>query len=210
MFTGELRDLDPQLLICQIGNGESANCGPKCVTLESLPVDFMKQRISGESLPARLSLTHLYGNMPDRGLELELRRHAPTFQFNVMPCGLVVHPDAPHLCASPDGKWVDPTENPPFGLVKVKCPDMKSIAEATHIRLNWRESTVKENTQILYTGARPVSCDWLCLVWLHHTHNEWFHSGKDLERQCIYCHNEGYIRSFFTVTCAWTHTLSGD
>lgn len=104
MSIGELRDLDPQLLICQIGNGESANCGPKCVTLESLPVDFMKQRISGESLPARLSLTHLYGNMPDRGLELELRRHAQTFQFNVMPCGLVVHPDAPHLCASPDGK----------------------------------------------------------------------------------------------------------
>lgn len=79
-----------------------------------------------------------------KGLKLELRRYAQTFQFNVMPCGLVVHPDAPHLYASPDGKWVDPTENTPFGLVKVKCPDMKSIAEATHIRLTGEKAQLKK------------------------------------------------------------------
>ncbi|KAL6456425.1 hypothetical protein MHYP_G00349690 [Metynnis hypsauchen] len=37
-----------------------------------------------------------------------------------MPCGLVVHPDAPHLGDSPDGKVVDPTEDQPFGIVELK------------------------------------------------------------------------------------------
>uniref|UniRef100_A0A671S172 YqaJ viral recombinase domain-containing protein n=1 Tax=Sinocyclocheilus anshuiensis TaxID=1608454 RepID=A0A671S172_9TELE len=70
-----------------------------------------------------------------RGVELEpevLRRYAETFNVNVLPCGLIIHPEAPHLGASPDGKVVDPNEDPPYGLVEVKCPDVKDIGEASH------------------------------------------------------------------------------
>ncbi|KAF4096868.1 hypothetical protein G5714_022837 [Onychostoma macrolepis] len=42
-----------------------------------------------------------------RGVELEpevLHRYAETFNVNVLPCGLIIHPKAPHLGASKDGK----------------------------------------------------------------------------------------------------------
>lgn len=70
-----------------------------------------------------------------RGLELEpevLCRYAETFSVNVLPCGLIIHPEAPHLGASPYGKVVDPNEDPPYGLVEVKCPDVKDIGAASH------------------------------------------------------------------------------
>lgn len=56
--------------------------------------------------------------------------------MNVSPCGLVVYSDACHLGASPDGRIVDPTEQPPFGLVEVKCPDVENISEVKHIKLS--------------------------------------------------------------------------
>lgn len=61
-----------------------------------------------------------------------LRRYAETLNVNVLPCGLIIHPGAPHLGASPDGNVVDPNEDPPYGLVEVKCPDMKDIGAASH------------------------------------------------------------------------------
>lgn len=73
-----------------------------------------------------------------RGMELEpevLRRYAETFEVNFLPCGLIIHPDAPHLGASPDGKVVDPNEEPPYGLVEVKCPDVNDIGEASHTNI---------------------------------------------------------------------------
>ena len=73
-----------------------------------------------------------------RGLQLEpevLRAYGEVAQVNVFSCGFVVHADAPHLGASPDGRVVDPTEVPPFGLVEVKCPMVDTIFEATHIKL---------------------------------------------------------------------------
>ncbi|KAK0136791.1 hypothetical protein N1851_013054 [Merluccius polli] len=73
-----------------------------------------------------------------RGLQLEpevLRAYGEVAQVNVFSCGFVVHADAPHLGASPDGRVVDPTEVPPFGLVEVKCPTVDTIFEATHIKL---------------------------------------------------------------------------
>ena len=69
-----------------------------------------------------------------RGLKLEpevLHRYEETFDVNVLPSGLIIHPDAPHLGA--DGKVVDPNEEPPCGLVEVKCPDVKEIGETSHV-----------------------------------------------------------------------------
>lgn len=43
---------------------------------------------------------------------------------NYSPCGLIIHPNAPWLGASPDGVVFDPTDSPQFGLVEIKCPNV--------------------------------------------------------------------------------------
>lgn len=48
---------------------------------------------------------------------------------NYAPCGLVIHPDAPWLGASPDGLVFDPCAELPFGLVEIKCPNVKSYVD---------------------------------------------------------------------------------
>ncbi|XP_071959888.1 uncharacterized protein [Antedon mediterranea] len=42
--------------------------------------------------------------------------------FMVYDSGLVINPDLPHLGATPDGKVYDPSSNPCYGLVEIKCP----------------------------------------------------------------------------------------
>ncbi|KAJ3604159.1 hypothetical protein NHX12_028900 [Muraenolepis orangiensis] len=73
-----------------------------------------------------------------RGIDLEpevLQQYSDMCNVNVLPSGFVVHPDASYLGASPDAKIYDPTANPPIGLAEVKCPNVDSIAEVTHVRL---------------------------------------------------------------------------
>lgn len=72
-----------------------------------------------------------------RGIDLEpevLQQYSDMCNVNVFPSGFVVHPNASYLGASPDAKVYDPTANPPFGLAEVKCPNVDSIAEVTHVK----------------------------------------------------------------------------
>lgn len=43
-------------------------------------------------------------------------------------CDVIIHPDAPHLGASPDAKVFNPCEIPPFGLAEVKTCNVESVA----------------------------------------------------------------------------------
>ncbi|XP_067670628.1 uncharacterized protein [Haliotis asinina] len=45
---------------------------------------------------------------------------------NIYPCGIVISPRAAWMAASPDRKVLDPRSNPPFGLLEVKCPDLRN------------------------------------------------------------------------------------
>lgn len=48
-----------------------------------------------------------------RGLLMEsevLASYAEVMRVNVLPAGFVIHPEAPHLGASPDGRVYDPSE----------------------------------------------------------------------------------------------------
>ncbi|XP_031138187.1 uncharacterized protein LOC116038123 [Sander lucioperca] len=45
----------------------------------------------------------------------------------------VIHPDAAWLGSSPDGVVFEPTEAPPFGLVEVKCPNLKSYVDCGYL-----------------------------------------------------------------------------
>ena len=73
-----------------------------------------------------------------RGLEMEMDaaiEYAKRKQVNYYPCGLVIHPDAPWLAASPDGKVFDPSEDPPFGLVEFKCPNVSSYVDCKYMTM---------------------------------------------------------------------------
>ncbi len=82
-----------------------------------------------------------------RGVEPEpqvIRWYAETFNVNVVPYGLIIHPDAPHLGASPEGKVVDPNEDPPYGLVEVKCPVVKYTGQASHKQYVWGQVKLRK------------------------------------------------------------------
>ena len=73
-----------------------------------------------------------------RGLLVEhdvLANYAELMQCNVLPAGFVIHPDAPHLRASPDGQVYDPTESPPFGLLEVKNSTKNDPSQVAHLKV---------------------------------------------------------------------------
>ena len=41
--------------------------------------------------------------------------------FTVFDAGISANPEFPFVGATPDGKVYDPSENPPYGLVEIKC-----------------------------------------------------------------------------------------
>lgn len=56
---------------------------------------------------------------------------------NYMPCGLVIHPDALWLGASPDGLIFVQFAHPAFELVEIKYPNMKNSADCKYLRLQY-------------------------------------------------------------------------
>lgn len=86
-----------------------------------------------------------------RGIDLEpevLQQYRDLCNVSVVPSGFVLNPDAPYLGASPDAKVYDPTANPPFGLPEVKCPDVNSITEVTHVKFIGGQAKLKKITSI--------------------------------------------------------------
>lgn len=78
--------------------------------------------VRGESTSQALAVRIIKGvrqtSAMKRGLDLEpevLFQYSGMINVTVLQCGFVVHPDAPHLGTSPDGRVYDPTEDPPFG-----------------------------------------------------------------------------------------------
>ncbi|XP_049417220.1 uncharacterized protein LOC125879402 [Epinephelus fuscoguttatus] len=72
-----------------------------------------------------------------RGLLMEsevLASYAEVMRVNVLPAGFVIHPEAPHLRASPDGRVYDPSESPPFGLVEVKSTTKHDASQVAHLK----------------------------------------------------------------------------
>lgn len=73
-----------------------------------------------------------------RGAEMEFeaaKEYAKCAHVNYTPCGLVIHPQAPWLGTSPDGMVYDPTITPSFGLVEIKCPNVKSFVECKYLSM---------------------------------------------------------------------------
>lgn len=103
---------------------------------------------SSEALAVRMLRGVRQTSAMKRGIELEpevLQLYSDFCGVNVSPSGFVIHPDAPYLGTSPDAKVYDPSEKPPFGLAEVKCPNVNSIAEATHIKFTNGQAKLKRN-----------------------------------------------------------------
>lgn len=86
---------------------------------------------------------------------------------NFTPCGLVIHPDAPWLGASPDGLVFDPSAQPPFGLLEIKCPNVKNYVDCNCLRMQYGATSLRESHayfwqvqgQLLITGLKW--CDFV-------------------------------------------------
>lgn len=86
---------------------------------------------SGQALAACILKGGRQTGAMKRGLEREpqvLEQYSKLFDVNVSPYGFVIHPDAPHLRASPDAKVFDPNVSPTFGLAEIRCPDILNIS----------------------------------------------------------------------------------
>ena len=93
---------------------------------------------SAENLAERIRKGGVQTALMKRGLALEpvsIQEYAHIKNISYWPSGFVIHPDAPWLGSSPDGVVFDPTEAPPFGLVEVKCPNVKSYVDCGYLRM---------------------------------------------------------------------------
>jgi hypothetical protein len=81
-------------------------------------------------------------------LELEaniIKKYTESTNVIVLPWGFVVHPEAQHLGASPDGKVLDETESYPFGLVEVKTTSAENVASVPFIKITNGQAKLKES-----------------------------------------------------------------
>uniref|UniRef100_A0A1A8P6V8 YqaJ viral recombinase domain-containing protein n=1 Tax=Nothobranchius rachovii TaxID=451742 RepID=A0A1A8P6V8_9TELE len=72
------------------------------------------------------------------GLELEadaIWEYCQIKHVNHYKCGFVVHPDAPWIGASPDGIIFDPLGQPQFGLLEIKCPNIKKYVDTPYLKV---------------------------------------------------------------------------
>lgn len=60
--------------------------------------------------------------------------YATTTGNNVYLTGFIINPCCPHLGTSPDRGVYDPAENPPWGLLEIKCPDSDSFTTLKHLK----------------------------------------------------------------------------
>ncbi|XP_056135202.1 uncharacterized protein LOC130111926 [Lampris incognitus] len=102
---------------------------------------------SAEHLAERMIKGVVQTPLMKRGLALDpaaIQDYCRVKNTNYWPCGFIIHPDAPWLGSSPDGVVFDPTENPPFGLLEIKCPNVKSYVGCKYLKVEGDTMTLKK------------------------------------------------------------------
>lgn len=69
---------------------------------------------------------------------------------SVTQCGIIIHPDAPHLGASSDAKVFNPRETLPFGQAEVKSCDVENVAKVKHLIIVKGQACLKESHKYYY------------------------------------------------------------
>ncbi|XP_029907317.1 uncharacterized protein LOC115359119 isoform X2 [Myripristis murdjan] len=96
-----------------------------------------------------------------------LREYCKQVFVNWSPCGLVVHPDAPWLAAVPDGLVYDPSETHNYGLVHVRCPQIRSFVNSQFLDFQRGALELRKNHAYYWQiqGEMMVTgTDWCDLV----------------------------------------------
>lgn len=52
---------------------------------------------------------------------------------NILPCGFVISLNARHLGATPDRRVIDQSEDCPYGLLEIKCPDKDACVDCPYL-----------------------------------------------------------------------------
>ncbi len=78
------------------------------------------------------------------------KSYAQTNFVNVYPVGIFINPSAWHIACSPDRRVYDPKENPPWGLLEIKCPMKNSFTEADYLKYNNRTLKYELNKKHAY------------------------------------------------------------
>lgn len=102
-------------------------------------VCHVRGQSSAESLAVRILRSGFQSAEMKRGLQMEpkaIEEYCCIQEVNHYPCGFIIHPDAPWLGSSPDGLVYDPKANPVFGLVEVKCPNLRSYVDCSYLRVS--------------------------------------------------------------------------
>lgn len=82
--------------------------------------------------------------------------------INLYPSGIVISPTSPWLAASPDRKVFDPSRQPQFGLLEIKCPQNSSVLEVKYLKRSGNNLELRKNhiyyyqilTQLAVTGLQ--------------------------------------------------------
>lgn len=118
---------------------------------------------SAENLARRLlGPSHQTADMR-RGLVLEhvaIEEYCNVREVNHYPCGFLIHPDAPLMGATPDGIVYDPEGQPVFGLLEIKCPNVRSYVDCPNILI--KDDTHTEAVpSLLLAGPRTNANFWI-------------------------------------------------
>ncbi len=138
----------PRLTSCRFGEVYSARGDSSC---EAIAVRILKGVRQTSAMKS--------------GIDLDpevLQQYSDFRSVNVSPSGFVIHPDVPYLGASPAANVYDPTEDPPFGLAEVKCPNVDHITEASDITFVNGQAKLRRNHkyyQLAITGL--YGCDFI-------------------------------------------------
>jgi len=69
------------------------------------------------------------------------QQYSEKFGRDVYSVGLVINPSLPHLGCSPDRRVYDPTEDPPWGLLEIKCSMAEDLSKLNYLKFNERNGT---------------------------------------------------------------------
>uniref|UniRef100_A0A8C4NPZ3 YqaJ viral recombinase domain-containing protein n=1 Tax=Dicentrarchus labrax TaxID=13489 RepID=A0A8C4NPZ3_DICLA len=143
---------------------------PRITSSRFREVCFVRGVSSAESLAERIIKGTRQTAEMRRGADMEFevaREYCRMKNVNYTPCGLVIHPDTPWLGASPDGLIFDPFAQPPFGLVEIKCPNVKNYVDCKYLQMQDGTLALRESHsyywqvqgQLLITGLQW--CDFV-------------------------------------------------
>ncbi|XP_051557801.1 uncharacterized protein LOC127443342 [Myxocyprinus asiaticus] len=112
---------------------------PRVTSSRFREVCHVRRQSSAESLALRILQPGYQSGEMKRGLQMEpkaVEEYCFVKEVNHYPCGFIIHPDAPWLGSSPDGLVYDPKAEPVFGLLEVKCPNVRSYVDCAYLRVS--------------------------------------------------------------------------